>query len=83
MPEERVGIVSHFFAQPVVAGIEVTSVLSVGDTIHIKGNTTDMTVPVESIQYNNLSIQEAKPGQAVGIKVVDRVRPGDEVYKIT
>lgn len=83
MTEEEVGRVSDFFAQPVVAGIDLTAPLKVGDKILIKGHTTDMELVVESMQINNVDVKEAKPGDAVGIKVPDRVRRGDRVYKVT
>jgi selenocysteine-specific translation elongation factor len=83
MPEIEVGKVSDFFAHPVVAGIELTAELKVGDTIHISGHTTDMELTVDSMQINNVNVTEAKAGDAIGIKVSDRVRRGDTVYKVT
>jgi selenocysteine-specific translation elongation factor len=55
----------------------------VGDRIHIKGHTTDMELTVGSMQINNVDVSEAKAGDAVGIKVTERVRRGDAVYKVT
>jgi selenocysteine-specific translation elongation factor len=83
MPEEEVGKVSTFFARPVVAGIDLTSNLNVGDRIHIAGHTTDLELTVESMQLDNADITEAKAGDSIGVKVPDRVRPGDHVYKVT
>ena len=83
MPEEEVGRVSDFFARPVVAGIELTRTLKVGDKIHIKGHTTDMELFVDSMQINNADVQEAKAGDSVGVKISERVRRGDTVYKVT
>jgi selenocysteine-specific translation elongation factor len=83
MPEVEIGKVSDFFAHPVVAGIELTAGVKVGDRIHIMGHTTDMELTVDSLQINNASVAEAKAGNAIGIKVSDRVRRGDTVYKIT
>jgi len=83
MPEEVIGKVSDFFAHPVVAGIELTAPLNVGDKIHIKGNTTDMELTVDSMQINNVDVKEAKAGDAIGVKVSERVRRGDIVYKVT
>lgn len=83
MPEVEVGSVSDFFAHPVVAGIELTAGLKVGDRIHISGNTTDMELTVDSMEINNVPVTEAKSGDAIGIKVNDRVRRGDKVYKVT
>jgi putative protease len=81
--EVEVGQVSDFFARPVVAGIDLTKNLKVGDKIHIKGHTTDMEMLVDSMQINNVNVQEGKPGDAIGVKVPDRVRRGDTVYKVT
>lgn len=83
MPEVEIGSVSDFFAHPVVAGIELTAELKVGDRIHILGHTTDMELTVDSMQVNNASVTEAKTGDAIGIKVSDRVRRGDKIFKIT
>ena len=82
MPEEVVGKVSDFFARPLVAGVELTGTLKVGETIHIKGHTTDIELIVQSMQVDNTNIEVAKPGQSVGIKVNDRVRRGDTVFKV-
>jgi selenocysteine-specific translation elongation factor len=83
MPEEVIGKVSDFFARPVVAGIALTGSLKLGDTIHIKGHTTDIEMTVDSLQINNVDVKEAKSGDSIGIKVSDRVRRGDIVYKVT
>ena len=83
MPEEVVGHVSDFFARPVVAGVDMTGTMKFGDKIHILGHTTDIELVVDSMQINNVNVTEAKPGDQVGIKVPDRVRHGDTVYKVT
>ncbi|MEE9583141.1 MAG: translation elongation factor-like protein [Dehalococcoidales bacterium] len=83
MPEVEIGRVSDFFARPVVAGIELTAGLKLGERIHIAGHTTDMELTVESMQINNADVTQAKVGDAIGIKVDDRVRRGDRVYKVT
>jgi selenocysteine-specific translation elongation factor len=82
MPEVEIGKVSDFFARPVVAGIDLTAPLKKGDKIHIAGHTTDMEMTVASMQINNVDVEEAKGGDSVGIKVSDRVRRGDKVYKV-
>jgi len=83
MAEVEIGRVTDFFAQPVVAGIELSGTLRIGDRIHIKGSTTDMELTVESMQVERVDIANGKPGDLVGIKVPDRVRRGDTVYKVT
>lgn len=83
MAEEVVGKVADFFARPVVAGIELTGSLKVGDKIRIHGHTTDLTMTVGSMQIDNAQVTEAKAGDSIGIKVSDKVRAGDLVSKIT
>jgi translation elongation factor EF-Tu-like GTPase len=80
--ETMIGVVADFFARPVVAAIELTAPLKVGDRIRIKGHTTDLEQTVDSMQVNNASVTEAKAGDGVGVKLTDRVRKGDSVYKI-
>ena len=83
MPEKIIGKVSDFFAHPVVAGIELTAALNVGDKIRIKGHTTDLEMEVGSIQIDNAQVTEAKAGDSIGVKVSERVRKDDTVYKVT
>lgn len=84
MPEEEVGKISDYFRKIEVAAINITQgTLSVGDTIHIKGHTTDFTQTVESMQIEHEQIQTAKPGDSIGIKVNEPVRDHDTVYKVT
>lgn len=83
MPEKRIGVVNDYFAKIGVAGINLEGPLRVGDTIHIKGHTTDLEQLVDSMQVEHDQVQEAKKGAAIGIKVPDRCRGGDVVYKVT
>ena len=83
MKEKAVGKVSDFFAHVVVAGVDMTGTLKVGDKIHIKGHTTDIEMDLTSMQIDNKNVTKAKKGDSVGIKVPERVRPGDIVYKVT
>jgi selenocysteine-specific translation elongation factor len=82
MAEVEIGKISEFFARPVVAGIELSAPLKTGDKIHITGHTTNLEMVVESMQINNVNLQEAKAGDIIGIKVKDRVRKGDTVFKV-
>jgi selenocysteine-specific translation elongation factor len=82
MPEVEIGKISEFFARPVVAGIALTAPLKVGDKIHITGHTTNLEMTIESMQLNNVNLKEAKAGDNIGIKVPDRVRKGDTVFKV-
>jgi selenocysteine-specific translation elongation factor len=82
MSDEMIGKVSDFFARPVVAAIELTAALKLGDKIHIKGHTTDRVMNVDSMQIDNVPVEEAKAGDSIGVKVSERVRKGDTVHKI-
>ena len=83
MPEDIIGTVSDFFARPVVAAIELKAPLEVGDKIRIKGHGTDLELIVDSMQIDNVDVKEAKAGDSVGVKVSERVRKRDTVYKVT
>jgi len=84
MAEEKIGKVINFFSKIGVAAIDLDSGgLKVGDKIHVKGQTTDFAQTVDSMQINRVSVEKADRGASVGIKVVDRVRPADLVYKVT
>ena len=80
--EMEVGRVSDFFSRAVVAGIDLIDSLRTGEKIHIKGHTTDLELVVDSMQIHNASVSEARAGDSVGIKVPDRVRRGDLVFKV-
>jgi len=80
--EELVGKVTHYFGKIEVAIIEVSKEIKVGDKIHIKGNTTDFEQEVNSMQIEHQNIEKAKKGDVIGLKVKERVREGDEVYKV-
>jgi len=82
MAETEVGHVSDFFARPSVAGIDLTGEVRVGDTIAIRGHTTDVVTRIESMQIDHRDVLVASPGQVVGVKVPERVRHGDRVYKM-
>jgi len=83
MAEEEVGVVVKFFAKPSVAAIKVTTgSINKGDTLMYKGHTTDFTEEVKSMELDNQPIEEAKVGDMIGVKVKERVRENDIVYKV-
>ena len=83
MEEEKVGRVEKFFAKPSVAAIEVTDgVLRIGDKLHFKGHTTDFEETITSMQVENQPVEEAKPGDLIGVKVKGRVRENDTVFRV-
>jgi translation initiation factor IF-2 len=83
MAEIEIGKITHYFSKAGVAAIQVTQdMLRVGDTIHVKGHTSDFTQKIESMQLDNASVAEVAPGQSVGIRVKDHAREHDLVYKV-
>ena len=83
MAEKQIGRISHYFGKIQVAAIELTDgSLAVGDTIHIKGSTTDLTEQIKSIQIEHEQVQSAKKGDSIGVKVSDHVREHDLIYKV-
>jgi putative protease len=83
MVEEKIGVVEHFFTHISVAAIKITSgELHIGDTIHIVGAHTDFTQNIERMEIERESVDIAKTGDAIGIKVKERVREHDVVYKV-
>ena len=82
MERQIIGQVTHFYSKIGVAILQLESNLKVGDHIAIVGSTTDMEQNVKSMQVEHQSIEEAKSGDLVGLKVKDKVREGDTVYKL-
>jgi len=82
MSEKRVAKVTHYWSKVSVAAIKLYDTLSVGDTIHISGSTTDFEQTVDSMEIEHETVEMAKKGQEVGLKVEERVRKGDRVYKV-
>ena len=82
MKEVEVGKVSAYFAKIGVAAVEISKAVKVGDKLHFKGHTTDFEQVAESLQVEHESLEEVKKGDSAGIKVKDRVRPHDTVYRI-
>jgi len=84
MSEQPVGVVVHYFPKISVAGVEVVSGhLEVGDTIEIEGHTTGFTQTIDSMQIDHESVERAAAGDEIGIRVTDRVREGDKVFRVT
>ena len=83
MAEQEIGAVTHYFAKISVAAIRLKSgTLRSGDTIRIEGHSTDLEQVVSSIQIEHLSVTEARPGDEIGIKVIEPVHEHDKVFKV-
>jgi translation elongation factor EF-Tu-like GTPase len=79
---ELVGVVSHYYGRIRVAGVVVSSSIAVGDRVLIIGHTTAFEQMITSMELDHQPIEVAQPGQDVGIRVIDRVRIGDHVYRL-
>lgn len=79
----EIGRITHFFSKINVAVIELKAPLKVGDTIVVKGPTTDFQQVVESMQIEHNNVQTGEAGQSIGLKVIQRVRETDMVYRKT
>ncbi|MFX1285974.1 MAG: translation elongation factor-like protein [Promethearchaeota archaeon] len=80
---EKIGNIENFYSKISVAVLDITSgSISKGDKIAIKGSTTDFEMTIESMQIDRVDIDSASAGQKIGLKVPERVRPGDEAFKI-
>jgi U32 family peptidase len=83
MAEKKIGEVMKFFPKPSVAAVKITEdEIKVGDSLKFSGHTTDFTDVIQSMEVDNKSVPKAVAGDFIGIKVSDRVRPGDEVFKV-
>ena len=83
MAEVELGRITHYFGKIGVAAIEITQdSLAVGDTIHIKGHTSDFNQKVDSMQIDGQPVEEAAAGHSVGLKVPEHAREHDTVYKV-
>lgn len=84
MAEEEIGHITHYFPKIHVAVIEVTAgSIKVGETIRIKGHTSDVTQTVDSLQQEHLQVPEIGKGGSAGLKVKEHVREGDKVFRVT
>ena len=84
MAEQLIGKVTHYFGKAQVAAIEITDgKLTVGDTIHVVGHTSDFTQKIDSMQIDRAPVEVAKVGDAIGIRVAEHAREHDEVFRVS
>ena len=81
--ENRIGEVTHYFNHLSVAVLDLSGELKVGDTIHVKGHTTDFTQQIDSMEIEHQKVQSAGPKKEVALKVAQPVHKGDPVFKVT
>ncbi len=83
MAEERIGTITHYFAKPEVGVVKLEADVKIGDMLHFRGHTTDFQQKLESMEVDHAPVESAEPGAEVAFKVSQRVRQGDEVYRVT
>ena len=79
---KEIGRVSSYFSHVSVAAIKLSDKLKIGDTIQIKGHTTDFEIPIKTMQIERKDVKKAKKGDHIGIKVPDKVRPNDKIFLV-
>lgn len=83
MAEDQVGVVINYYTKPGVAAVKVIrGVIKKGDILKYKGYTTDFSETVSSMEIENQSVEKAQEGDLVGVKVKERVRENDKVYRV-
>jgi hypothetical protein len=83
MVEQEIGTISHYFGKLHVAAVDLTQgSLALGDTIHVKGHTSDFTQPVQSLEVDHHAVATVLPGVSAGVSVVDHAREHDHVFKV-
>jgi len=81
--EKEIGNVEHYYTKIGVAVINITDgSLSVGDTIHLKGATSDFTQKVGSMQIEHKKVEKASKGDSIGMKMSEHARQNDAVFKV-
>lgn len=82
--EKQIGKITHYFGKIGVGVIELTDgELNVGDTIHVQGSSTDFEQVLTSMQVDHKDVPAAKKGEAIGLKVDEKVKENDVVYKVS
>ncbi len=82
MQEIEIGKITHYYGNISVGLIELSDTLKLGETIHIKGHSSDFTQSIDSMQIEHADVPEAKSGDVIGIRVAQKVHPHDKVYKV-
>lgn len=82
MAEREIGKVTHYFGHAAVAAVTLTEALKVGDTIRVKGHTTDFTTTVDHLQIDHKDVPQAKPGDDVAVHVGQKAREHDVMFKV-
>lgn len=82
MAEKPIGKITHFFGNISVGVIELTDTLKAGDKVKIMANGGEFEQVIQSMQIDRQPVQEAGAGQSIGVKLDQKAKEGDIVYKV-
>ena len=83
MAEELIGAITHYFGKPEVGVVKLSAQIKVGDVLHFRGHTTDFQQEIKSMQVEHAAVESATAGTEVAMKLSERVRAGDQVFRVT
>ena len=83
MAEELIGAITHYFGKPEVGVVKLSAQIKVGDVLHFRGHTTDFQQEIKSMQVEHAAVESASAGTEVAMKLSERVRSGDQVFRVT
>jgi len=83
MAEELIGTITHYFPKPQVGVLKLTAHIKVGDVLHFRGHTTEFEQEINSMQVEHAAVETAAAGTEVAVKLNERVRAGDEAYRVS
>ena len=78
----EVGTIEHYYDKIGVAVLKLSADVHVGDTVSIEGKETNFSQSITSMQIEHKEVKSAKAGESIGMKVDQKVREGDKVYKV-
>jgi len=79
----EVGVVEHYFGRAGAAVVALSRPIHVGDTIHVRGQTTDFVQQVTGLALDGAAVREGAASQSLGLRLDARARPGDRVYRVS
>jgi len=83
MAEELIGAITHYFGKPEVGVVKLSAPIKVGGVLHFRGHTTDFQQEIKSMQVEHAAVESATTGTEVAMKLSERVRAGDQVFRVT
>jgi putative protease len=81
--KKQIGEITHYFDHISVAVVKLSDKVKEGENVLVEGHTTSFEQKLASMQVDHKPVKEAKKGESIGLKVADKVRAGDKVFRIT